>query len=79
MDWRSAGTFFVADEGVPLATALPSQLQRVIETDRRWREQIRELPLEAKLQILIEMQRWARAIRLATGRPPNVVWDIERR
>jgi hypothetical protein len=69
----------VADERVALATALPSQLQGVIETDRRWRAQIRALPIEAKLQILTEMQRWARAIRLATGRPPNVVWDIERR
>ncbi len=60
-------------------TALPAQLQRVIETDRRWREQIRALPIEAKLQILTEMQRWACAIHLATGRPPNPVWDIERR
>lgn len=58
---------------------LPAQLQRVIETEHRWREEIRALPIEAKLQILIEMQRWARAIRVATGRPPNPVWDIERR
>jgi hypothetical protein len=79
MDWRNAGNFFAADEAVPSATALPSQLQRVIETEHRWREQIRALPIEAKLQILTEMQRWAQAIRVATGRPPNPVWDIERR
>lgn len=54
---------------------LPPQLQHAIESDRRWREHLRALPVEAKIQIIIEMQRWAQAIRSAAGKPSRPVWE----
>jgi len=77
MGCRNAGIFFVAEDDLPECETLPAQLQRVIETDRCWREQLRSLPIEAKLRILTEMQGWAQAIRIATERPPKGIWELK--
>jgi hypothetical protein len=56
---------------------LPEAVRRVLEFKEARRRELAKLPPEEKLRILVEMQKWARAARIATGRPPTPVWDLE--
>jgi hypothetical protein len=41
------------------------------------RREAANLPIEAKLRILVRLQRRANEIRRATGRPEMFVWQLE--
>lgn len=56
---------------------LPEAVRRVLKFKEARRKKLAQLPPEEKLRIIVEMQKWARAVHLATGRPPTPVWDIE--
>ncbi len=60
-----------------MSNELPEVVKRVLEAKAERRKQLAQLPPEEKLKILVEMQKWARAIHIATGRPPTPVWDLE--
>ncbi|OYT71792.1 MAG: hypothetical protein CFK49_02030 [Armatimonadetes bacterium JP3_11] len=49
----------------------------MLEFKEARRKQLAQLPPEEKLRILVEMQKWARAAHIATGRPPTPVWNLE--
>ncbi|MCS7065086.1 MAG: hypothetical protein NZL85_02290 [Fimbriimonadales bacterium] len=56
---------------------LPEAVRRVLEFKEARRKELAKLPPEEKLRIIVEMQKWARAAHIATGRPPTPVWDLE--
>ncbi len=56
---------------------LPEVVQRVLEFKERRRKELAQLPPEEKLRLIVEMQKWARAAHLATGRPPTPVWNLD--
>lgn len=49
----------------------------MLEFKEARRKKLSQLPPEEKLRIIVEMQRWARAAHIATGRPPTPVWNLE--
>jgi hypothetical protein len=61
----------------PDVAPLPQVVRRVLEFKEARRKQLAQLPPEEKLRILVEMQKWARAAHIATGRPPTPVWNLE--
>lgn len=58
------------------AHELPEVVQRVLVFKARRRKELAQLPPEEKLRLIVEMQKWARAAHLATGRPPTPVWNL---
>lgn len=52
-------------------------LQKMAEAKKVYRKRLAQLPIEEKLRILVEMQKRARAIRVATGRSPTPVWKLD--
>lgn len=61
----------------PDIAQLPEVVRRVLEFKEARRKQLAQLPPEEKLRIIVEMQRWARAAHIATGRPPTPVWNLD--
>ncbi|MCX7925922.1 MAG: hypothetical protein N2554_08950 [Fimbriimonadales bacterium] len=49
----------------------------MLEFKEARRKQLAQLPPEEKVRIIVEMQKWARAAHIATGRPPTPVWNLE--
>ncbi len=60
-----------------MSQALPEVVQKVLQAKAERRKQLAQLPPEEKLRILVQMQKWARAVHIATGRPPTPVWNLE--
>ncbi|GIV06015.1 MAG: hypothetical protein KatS3mg016_1590 [Fimbriimonadales bacterium] len=61
----------------PDVAQLPQAVRRVLEFKEARRKQLAQLPPEEKLRIIVEMQKWARAAHIATGRPPTPVWNLD--
>lgn len=60
-----------------MSDELPEVVKRVLSAKAERRKQLASLPPEEKLKIIVEMQKWARAIHIATGRPPTPVWNLD--
>jgi hypothetical protein len=61
----------------PDVVQLPEAVRCVLEFKEARRKQLAQLPPEEKLLIIVEMQKWARAAHIATGRPPTPVWNLD--
>jgi len=55
---------------------LPEVVRHVLEFKAARRKALANLPPEEKLRLIVEMQKWARAAHIATGRPPTPVWNL---
>ncbi len=55
---------------------VPPAVRARLEARAAARRERARLPMEEKVRIIIRMQKIARAMALATGRPPPRVWDV---
>jgi hypothetical protein len=55
---------------------LPERVRERLAAREASRRALARLPIEEKVRIIVRMQKAARAIALATGRPPPRVWDL---
>ncbi len=54
---------------------VPPAVRTRLEARAAARRERARLPMEKKVRIIIRMQKTARAIALATGRPPFRLWE----
>jgi hypothetical protein len=51
--------------------------EEIFRRKRKARREAAQLPIEEKLQILVQLQQRANEVRRATGRPEMFVWQLD--
>jgi hypothetical protein len=58
----------------PVYPEMQNLMTNILTSKRLRREELVKLPYEKKIEIVIELQKLARAARIALGQPPTPVW-----
>jgi len=59
----------------PVNPEMQDLMTNILTSKRLRREELANLPYEKKIEIVIELQKLARAVRIASGQPPTPVWE----